>query len=369
MTQKTVVQLLDFVPNSWRSMEQFLLELAATLRSRGWRTVHVFAGEPSEIVRRKLADLESPYLVSKNPLSRERAIALGKQLRDFQPQVIETHFLSKFDPALPHVKRHSGARRLVVDDQSSGVVSRKPLPLQVLAWVRGRRTAGYVDQIIGISDFVCQRDIRDVFFPAGQVRRVYNGVDLQRFSPPESVAPNTVFTVAFVGQLIPEKGVHTLIAAVKVLADEGHALKLLLAGQGAHEGTLRQQVKDLGLDSVVDFLGQIDWASKLYSQADVVVAPSEWAEAFGFVAAEAAACGACLVTSDAGGLPEIVGPDGGAGRIFPKGQVQALASVLRELLKDPAQRSRLRVAGRKRMQEYFSLDAMVKGHAECLEET
>lgn len=368
MGQKTVVQWLDFVPNGWRSMEQFLFGLDQAMRERGWQTVYVFAGEPSEFVKTHLHALGSPYLVSVNPLAHAEAVALGGELRAWRPALIQTHFLSKFDPALKCVKLHSGARRLVVADHSSGAVSRKPWPLLALAWLRGRWTARHVDLIVGVSDFVCRRDIEEVFFPAHQVVCVHNGVDLKRFVPPARPAHNDVFTVAFVGQLIEQKGVQTLIAAIKVLRDEGMSLRLLIAGQGPHGEALRQQVQQAGLNERVDFLGQIDWAVRLYGEADVVVAPSEWAEAFGFVVAEAAASGGCVVCSDAGGLPEVLGGDGLAGRMFPKGNVAALASVLRELHADPAQRQRLRVAARQRMQVAFSLEAMIEGHARHLDQ-
>ncbi|WP_290871832.1 glycosyltransferase, partial [Aquabacterium sp.] len=289
MSQKTVVQWLDFVPNGWRSMEQFLLGLDEAMRARGWQSVYVFAGEPSVLIKDRLQALGSPYLVSANPLTRAGAVALGRTLHAWRPALIQTHFLSKFDPALRHVKRHSGARRLVVADHSSGEASRKPWPLQAMAWLRGRWAARHVDLIVGVSDFVCRRDVEDVFFPAGQVVRVHNGVDTQRFAPPAQPPDNPVFTVAFVGQLIRQKGVDTLVAAIKVLHDEGVPVRLVIAGQGPHGDALHEQVRRVGLVDQVNFLGQIDWAARLYGEADVVVAPSEWAEAFGFVVAEAAA--------------------------------------------------------------------------------
>jgi len=69
MARHTVVQVVDFVPRAQRSMEAFLLALAARLKDMNWRTVHVFSGEPGDEFRARLADLDSPYLVGEFPLT------------------------------------------------------------------------------------------------------------------------------------------------------------------------------------------------------------------------------------------------------------------------------------------------------------
>ncbi len=61
---RTIVQLLDFRPQVCRSMDIFLLRLAEALQERGWRSVHIFSGEPSESFRARLRDLESPYFLT-----------------------------------------------------------------------------------------------------------------------------------------------------------------------------------------------------------------------------------------------------------------------------------------------------------------
>ena len=96
----------------------------------------------------------------------------------------------------------------------------------------------------------------------------------------------------------------------------------------------------------------------------MVVVPSEWDEAFGFVVIEALACGAAVVTSDAGGLPEVVG---NAGLTFGRGDPEDLASVLRDLFDHPDRIANYRSRARARA-EQFSLDRMVAGYVAVYEE-
>jgi glycosyltransferase involved in cell wall biosynthesis len=366
VAQQTVVQLMDFIPNGWRSMEQLLLGLASRMRSEGWRTVHVFTGEPGPRVREALTELDSPYLLVNYPITSDDARLLAQQLQAYQPRLIQTHFLSMFNPVLRGIKSGCGASRLVVTDHSSGLASRKSLPKEALAWLRGRWVSSYIDQVIGVSDFVCQRDVHDVHFPAGKVRCIHNGVDTRRFVPATLTRPEGPLTLGFIGHLIPQKGLSTLLKAVANLRDQGRDFTLLVAGEGPQAAAFHQEVQALDLGDRVTFLGQISDTVGFYHQVDVLVVPSEWEEAFGFVVAEAAACGTCVVTSDVGGMPEIVGRQGEAGVVFPRAQVGALTTALAELMDDPQRRLALGRLGRARMEKQFSLDVTVDAYARSL---
>ena len=367
MAQHTVIQVLDFVPRSRRSMELFLLALAARLRDKNWRTVHVFSGEPSDEFRARLSDLDSPYFLGTFPLSPTRGKDLGRQLRSFKPTVIQTHFLSKFEPGLRVLKRSAGARRLVVTDHTSGLASKKSLPGRLLSRLRGWWAGSYIDQIIAVSEFVRHRDINDFHYPSGKIRVVYNGVDTNRFSP-TAAPPNEVFTIAFAGQLIPQKGVLTLLQAVQILVAGGSAVRVRVAGRGPQAGELECFCAAASLQNQVEFLGHIDCVEHLFHTSDVVVVPSEGGEAFGFVAAEAAACGACVVVSSDGALPEVVGSDGEAGLIFAKGDAVDLAHKLVDLMGNPSRRKRLGRAARARVEACFSLEKMVEGYCNYFDE-
>ena len=78
------------------------------------------------------------------------------------------------------------------------------------------------------------------------------------------------------------------------------------------------------------------------------------------------ACGTPVITSDAGGIPEVVGPDGQAGLIFRTGSVDDLERQMRVLLADPTLRARMGQAARDRIELAFSIDRMVDGYMQLL---
>jgi glycosyltransferase involved in cell wall biosynthesis len=88
----------------------------------------------------------------------------------------------------------------------------------------------------------------------------------------------------------------------------------------------------------------------LVQGARAVVVPSLY-EGFGLPVLEAMACGVPVVATDGGALPEIVGD---AGVTVPRGDAAALAAALRSLLRDPARRQALGIAGRRRIVDNFS---------------
>ncbi len=117
----------------------------------------------------------------------------------------------------------------------------------------------------------------------------------------------------------------------------------MVAGEGSQLGWLRDEARRHRVLRAVTFLGHLQTSELLswLSQADAVVLPSRY-EPFGIVALEAAAAGAPLVASAAGGLGEAV-LDGDTGLSFAPGDVAGLTTAVRTVLEDPeaaAQRAR-----------------------------
>lgn len=105
------------------------------------------------------------------------------------------------------------------------------------------------------------------------------------------------------------------------------------------------------------FLGKHQAVAELLSCADLLLLPSE-TESFGLTALEAMACGAPVIATNAGGLPEVV-EDGVSGRLFDVGDVPGMAAAGVELLADETLRSRFAEAGRRIARERFSAEAVV----------
>ena len=359
---RRLLHVLDFAPTGTRTFDHYLLGLAEHAVAEGWEVRHAYGGEPSADFARALESLGVRYHVVPMPFTMASRRALKRQLGAYRPTLTLTNFLSAFTPAVLAMKLLGDTPRLVVRDDSSGMAPPGNSVRRVLRKLRGRFAGRVLDAQLPVSAFVARRSVGDMGLPAGKVHTVYNGIDVDRFPYRERV-PGPALRVAFAGQLMAEKGIDTLLTALAQLQADGVAFEARLAGRGPAEGELRAHAVALQLVGV-RFLGHTDSVPDLFAWADVVVAPSRWAEAFGLVAAEAMATGAVVVASDAGALPEVVGA---AGRVFPAGDAAALAGVLRELAADPGERRRLSTAGRRRVVETFPLRDMIAGVYEILD--
>jgi L-malate glycosyltransferase len=168
------------------------------------------------------------------------------------------------------------------------------------------------------------------------------------------------YVIGYLGRLVEEKGLVTLLKSLKKLPFD--RWRCLLVGAGPHEATLRAMVTELGCSHQVKFVGYVphDQAPKWLSLFDVLVLASEtrprWKEQFGRVLLEALACGTPVVGSNSGEIPTVITKTGG-GMIFPEGDSDALAEKLIFLREEPGMRKELMVRGQTTVRnEYRQVD-------------
>jgi glycosyltransferase involved in cell wall biosynthesis len=149
----------------------------------------------------------------------------------------------------------------------------------------------------------------------------------------EPAAPSPDRTVAFVGRIVPDKGLDTLIEALASCPDFWD--RLLIAGDGWDRDRCSQIAHRRGIGERVEFLGHLDMAGVVNTlrRARVMAVPSRWPEPFGIVGLEAMAQGRPVVASRVGGIPEWL-DDGRTGALVDAGDVAALAAVLASILSD-----------------------------------
>jgi glycosyltransferase involved in cell wall biosynthesis len=159
------------------------------------------------------------------------------------------------------------------------------------------------------------------------------GVDVRVFKPGAPV-PHDRFTIAFLGRLVAEKGLDTLIDAVELLIRlDLTPLRLLIVGNGPYRSELVRYAEKLG--KVVQFVAALPPAqiAQQLREIDALVLPSRttplWKEQFGRVLVEAMACQVPVIGSNSGAIPEVIDD---AGLIFPEGDVSVLAECLRRLI-------------------------------------
>lgn len=131
------------------------------------------------------------------------------------------------------------------------------------------------------------------------------GTDLSQFRMDYAMPDQPI--VYYVGRMVVEKGLSTLIDSVPLVLKEWPGVKFVLAGGGAYANELKRQAWDLGVADNVIFPGRIsdEVRDKLYMVADCAAFPSTY-EPFGIVALEAMAADCPVVVSDVGGLSEVV---------------------------------------------------------------
>jgi len=168
-----------------------------------------------------------------------------------------------------------------------------------------------------------------------KIRVHYTGVDLARFAPADRAAAKAALDfrgplVASVGALLEKKGQRIALDAIARLP----GVHLILIGDGPDHDVLEARAHALGIESRVHFLGARphDELPALLAAADVMVLPSA-SEGLANAWVEALACGTPVVTSDVGGVRELIDrPE--AGRIVAR-EAGAVAAAIAELLEDP----------------------------------
>lgn len=161
----------------------------------------------------------------------------------------------------------------------------------------------------------------------------------------------------FVGNVIPRKGLHTLIAALAQAASQA-GLFLTVVGDlqadKAYAARLRRQVARAGLEAQVRFTGRLtdEQLAKALRESQVLVAPSSY-EGFGIVYLEAMGFGLPAIGAKAGGAGEIITP-GKDGYLIGPGDAQALSARLAELAHDRQRLLSLSLAARQRFEQHPS---------------
>ncbi|MCX6005476.1 MAG: glycosyltransferase family 4 protein [Chloroflexi bacterium] len=233
------------------------------------------------------------------------------------------------------------------------------------------KVARQLSHIITVSQMAKQHISESFKIPESRLSVVYNGIDTEIFSPSEAVQrlDNNVLMVMSRDSAV--KGLRFLLEALAHLRPN-YDLGLTVVGTTIGDGKTEKLIEKLCLADRVKFINQIDTQElvKLYRTATLVAVPSSY-EGFGLPAAEAMACGAPVISTTAGALPEVVGD---AGILIPPADSTALAEAIAELMDNPAKRRQYSILGRKRIVEQFNwknaagrtvdvyLDAMQKKH-------
>jgi len=229
-----------------------------------------------------------------------------------------------------------------------------------------RMTGFLPDRIICNSDAIRSR------FLGGLTEKksltILNSVDLADFDPElrgpslrqELGIPVASKVLGMTSRLSREKGQQTLLEAVALLKGRFPDLYVLLVGDSIFTEdedvprSLREMADRLGISERVLFTGFRRDVPRLYGAMDIFILATD-AEPCGRVLFEAMAMARPVIGTENGGTPEIV-VDGETGLLFPYGDAATLSERITRLLEQPAEMARMGAAGRRRVEEHFTID-------------
>jgi glycosyltransferase involved in cell wall biosynthesis len=172
------------------------------------------------------------------------------------------------------------------------------------------------------------------------------------------------FRFAYIGRVVEEKGLLTLVKALSSLPNREWILEVF--GSGPYEGVVKEFAERLDITELIHWRGfvpQNEIATEL-AKVDCVVLPSEtrgnWKEQFGRVLIESLACGVPVIGSDSGEIPIIIRESGG-GLVFREGDADSCTEKLLEIMTDKEGRLGMEDVGERYVRQTYDLSKL----AEC----
>jgi len=371
-SRRIVVFAAHFAPHVG-GVEGYTQALWSRMVRRGWDvivvTTNTNGGPPSQTMDGlRVIRLPAWQLLERRvpiPKPSQALLGLARGLLAAPPDVIVSN--TQFFPTsalAALLARRTGRPLLHIEHGSAPVALGRPI-VDRLTGAYDRALGGWVlrsaDRCVGVSQAV--RDFLRTFFRVAEVGVLPNGVETTGWDHAQTdyrgrlgLRPADILIV-YAGRLIEAKGVHDLLDAFGLL--DGHGGRracLAIAGVGPLAAVVERCARE---DHRIAALGLLDQGQvhDLLMAADVVAHPSCYPEGLPTVLLEAAAAGAAIVATPAGGTTDLI-QDGENGLIVPAGDRSALVRALDLLTADPTLRERLGTAARRTVEERFDWEAV-----------
>ncbi|GJF13809.1 glycogen synthase [Mycolicibacterium cyprinidarum] len=282
-------------------------------------------------------------------------VRAGLGLADWRPDVVHAHDWLVAHPAVALAQSFDVPLVSTIHATEAGRHS---------GWVSGtvsRQVHALESWLVRESDslITCSASMRDeistLFGPElADISIIRNGIDTEGWPFAARRRHPGPRELLYFGRLEYEKGVHDAIAALPRIRRAHPGTTLTIAGDGTQLDFLKGQARKHRVLKATNFVGRVDHSQllSLLHRVDAAVLPSRY-EPFGIVALEAAAAGAPLITSSAGGLGEAV-IDGVTGLSHPPNDVPALSAAVTRTLDFPAAAQKRAEAARERLTSDFA---------------
>lgn len=213
----------------------------------------------------------------------------------------------------------------------------------------------FSNYVVPVSDDTGERCKNIGWLPDSKIKRIWNGIDVDRFN---FTGPANELTAITVSRLSPEKDLLTMLEAVKSVINTIPQFRLMIVGDGPEREVLEQKSVALNLESHVTFLGERNDIPNLLSQAGFYVS-SSLTEGISLTILEAMSVGLPVVTTAVGGNPEIVQqPD--TGILVPSANASKLADAIADMCHQQNEWQQIGRNARNRVEQQFNIRSMIK---------
>lgn len=239
--------------------------------------------------------------------------------------------------------------------------------------IANRLLSRMADKIVVVAEYGKKYLVEHERTDERRILKIYNGIDPQKFGRNHNdklmrrelgITDNQP-VIGIVARLDPIKNHACLIKAMKTVTASLPAAVLLVIGDGPQRHELERLTADLRLQNHIKFLGARSDIAELLSVLDVFVL-SSFSEGLSLTLIEACAAAKPIVATDVGGNAEIV-EHGINGLLVPSDRPEALAVAVLEILTDRKKAKQMGEAGRRKFEEEFTLDQMVKRYEDLYE--
>jgi len=309
-----------------------------------------FVLHPIPFARGRLSPLAS--LATIRALRRAHHVVDPALVHHVSLQTSVLGLIAAFDRPVPKINALTGLGYLFTSTAAKARFA-KPISEAALRLLLNRH---------GISNLVQNIDDRAALVALGvepsRIALIHgSGVDTSRFLPlPEPSGP---VTIAFVGRLLEDKGIRTLVTAHRLLRAKGSDIQLLIAGtpDPANPASItEQEAMSWNKEPGISWLGHVKDISGLWKRAHLAVLPSR-REGLPLSLLEAAASQRAMIASDVPGCREIVVHEQ-TGLLFPADDASVLSAAIARLSQASDLRARYAAAARKKVVEEFSADVI-----------
>ena len=230
-----------------------------------------------------------------------------------------------------------------------------------------KKVSPKLNKIICVSGPSKQDVVEEFLVNPENVEVILNGIDIETFKPDSDskVVKNRIVTTASAD--IPLKGLRFLINALPRILKDFPETHIMVIGKSPNESKIRKLIDDLDLNEKITFKSNLseDEIVDIYRTSQIAVIPSLY-EGFGFGAGEAMACGTPLISTDSGGLKDVIGD---SAIKITSGSIEEIENKIISLFQDPEKREQLSLKGRNRMEELFDWKIAALNYVKVFEET